>query len=281
MSLIIGDSLFVLEFLKDESVDSVVTDPPFGLDLLGEDWDTFGRKNKYQSRKDDSNKNMKGIFPHYGRGGTPQQRVAYRLRSAQQLQEWCAAWVGATLRILKPGGFLIAFGSSRTHHRLWVAAEEVGFEIRDTISWRGSNNMPKSKDVGNGWGTNLRPVCSPILIARKPVSESTISNNMARHGVGAINIEACQQDSKWPSNEVKITLSKKERQDARHPTAKPIELMRWLVKLVTPLGGVVVDPFCGTGATLIAAQMENMKWIGIDLNDTYVQIAKQRLSWYV
>ncbi|HAV1939468.1 TPA: hypothetical protein JG949_003028 [Enterobacter hormaechei subsp. steigerwaltii] len=139
----------VLKTLPDNSVDAIVTDPPYGLSFMNHKWD-------------------------------------YDVPTVEQWQE--------CLRVLKPGGHLLAFGGSRTYHRLVVNAEDAGFEIRDQILWIYGSGFPKSHNLDgyfDGWGTALKPAHEPIVMARKPFKK-TVSANMAEYGTGAINIDACR-----------------------------------------------------------------------------------------
>ena len=94
------------------------------------------------------------------------------------------------LRVLKPGGHMVAFSGTRTYHRMAVAIEDAGFEIRDQIGWCFGTGFPKSHNIGNGWGTALKPAWEPICLAREPLSEATVAANVLRWGTGAINIDA-------------------------------------------------------------------------------------------
>lgn len=108
------------------------------------------------------------------------------------------------LNVLKPGGYLLAFGGTRTYHRLAVAIEDAGFEIRDSIHWIYGSGFPKSLDVSKaidkaagakqweGWGTALKPAHEPIVLARKPLAEKTVAANVIKYGTGALNIDACR-----------------------------------------------------------------------------------------
>ncbi|WP_370602298.1 site-specific DNA-methyltransferase [Citrobacter cronae] len=145
----VGRCEVVLKSIPDNSVDSIVTDPPYGLLFQNHKWD-------------------------------------YDVPSVEQWQE--------CLRVLKPGGHLLAFGGSRTYHRLVVNAEDAGFEIRDQILWIYGSGFPKSHNLDgqwNGWGTALKPAHEPILMARKPF-KSTVAENMVALGTGALNINACR-----------------------------------------------------------------------------------------
>ncbi|MFM9745072.1 DNA methyltransferase, partial [Streptomyces brasiliscabiei] len=207
--LLRGDCLVELARIPDGSVDSVVCDPPYGLEFMGKAWDKY----------------------------TP-----------LDFELWCAKWAAECYRILKPGGHLLAFGGSRTWHRLAAGIEDAGFEIRDSIAWLYGSGFPKSMDVskaidkaagatrekvrktgaasaysanaGNdrpwmqearengfievdgdipatdaareweGWGTALKPAFEPVVVARKPLGEKTVAANVLAHGTGALNIDA-------------------------------------------------------------------------------------------
>ena len=396
----LGDNREVLRSMPSDSVDSIVSDPPYELGFMGKRWDSTG--------------------------------IAYDV----------TLWAEC-MRVLKPGGHLLAFGGSRTYHRLAVAIEDAGFEIRDCIMWLYGSGFPKSHDVskaldkqagaerevvkvvrkthmstastndgwarpshyddeGNakttmqitapatplaqqwqGWGTALKPAHEPIVVARKPL-HGTVADNVQAWGVGALNIDGCRvglsdgesapsgsgngsknslysqvQNShgndgnttpasgRWPANiildeeaaqmldeqsgvsksSVRPPLADRENDERgtwqmrprktaqvrgysdsdgasrffyvakaskaerkagldapdgeranRHPTIKPITLMRYLVRMVTPCGGVVLDPFMGSGTTGCAAMLEAMRFIGIDITPEYVDIADRRIQ---
>jgi site-specific DNA-methyltransferase (adenine-specific) len=418
MSVICGDSLHVLPTLDAESVDAIVCDPPYGLSFMGKDWDH----------------------------GVPGE----------------AFWREA-LRVAKPGAHLVAFGGTRTYHRLAVAIEDAGWEIRDCLSWLYGSGFPKSHDVskamdkaagvtrevvgiddewikrtgysaggntyttntfgsasgpnaGNitapatdlarqwqGWGTALKPGWEPVILARKPLI-GTVAANVAQYGTGGINVDGCRigtskpvatntafnswrnlegradrqqpeqtydpNSGRWPANVVldeeaagmldaqtgtltsganptrrasgmgyhgaegqaqcdaprgvdsggasrffyTAKASRKEReaglegmpereypvaviqtqgvglageslngkQVARsrnfHPTVKPIALMRWLCRLVTPKGGLILDPFTGSGTTGCAAVLEGFRFVGVEREPEYAAIAEKRIA---
>jgi len=422
----LGDNREVLRSMPSDSVDSIVSDPPYELGFMGKRWDNTG--------------------------------IAYD----------ATLWAEC-LRVLKPGGHLLAFGGSRTYHRLAVAIEDAGFEIRDCIMWLYGSGFPKSHDVSkaldkqagaerevitekrsdmfgeyevnssykaatqsgvtkglnastsnefghtyvtittpatpaaqqwHGWATALKPAHEPIVVARKPL-HGTVADNVQAWGVGALNIDGCRVGQRetakytgarrgsvnaygnyfykasttplpagrWPANIIldeeaaqmldaqsgnlqsgKL-LSHHKRSESRsiygtyagkdweqsfggdtggasrffyvakaskaereagldgmpsiresdrvkddgiggdnprnrtnharinhHPTVKPIALMRYLVRLVTPRGGVVLDPFMGSGTTGCAAMLEAMRFIGIDITPEYKDIAERRIA---
>lgn len=426
--IINGNNIDVLKTFPDNHFDSIVTDPPYGIDFLGKTWDAnTGALETYQE----------------------------------------------CLRVLKPGGHILAFSAARTYHHLAITLEQAGFEIRDQIMWIYSSGFPKSQDVGKsidrtakkgkfiktgktkvsggpkenpigplprseetiyipetdeakqwaGWGTALKPAHEPICMARKPIKLS-IAKNAQKWGVGALNIDAtrvpyedpkeAEADAKWrakyshnntgaptfqgtdkpkagqrtasfhnatgggetqaggdgsggwtasnigrfPSNVLGEIVepyqkyfycpkvSRKERHAGfdeqiknweivkamgghyitaegepiledgdfgnqavipgygwitlngiksiyedwckknnvvtdhgnNHPTVKPIELMKYLIKLVTPLGGIVLDPFNGSGSTGCAAVELGCEYVGIELDPKYVDIARKRIE---
>jgi site-specific DNA-methyltransferase (adenine-specific) len=388
-SLHTGDCLEVIKKLDAESIDAIVTDPPYGLAFMGKKWD-------------------------------------YHVPSTDIWQE--------CLRVLKPGGHLLAFAGTRTQHRMACRIEDSGFEIRDMIAWVYGSGFPKSLDVskaidkaagaerevvgmkdnkgrcaGNiaciglntnkdgdpitapatdaaqqwkGWGTALKPALEPITMARKPLI-GTVAENVLEHGTGGLNVDGCRVEAgpdyeaagfgpryghtsgnrahgdsrpwiaqkiangvavknsephtlgRWPANLIhdgsdEVTdlsgsaarffycpkASKAEReaglegmesihrvngnkwtdQDYRvtngerpptaesgprtnhHPTVKPIDLMAYLCRLITPPSGTILDPFMGSGSTGVAALREGFKFIGIELNAEYAEIAQKRIE---
>lgn len=274
--------------MEDNSVDSIVTDPPYGLSFMGRKWD-------------------------------------YDVPSVD-------IWVEC-LRVLKPGGHLLAFAGTRTQHRMCVNIEDAGFEIRDMIAWVYGSGFPKSQNVGkklegwDGWGTALKPALEPITVARKPF-KGTVANNVLTHGTGAINIDECrvgtdedlcrvqgnnkntptpnapnngfisvaQDGGRWPANLMhdgsdEVTelfgdaqrffyvpkCNKKDRDGSTHPTMKPTDLMAYLCRLVTPPEGIILDPFMGSGSTGKAAVREGFNFIGIERDPDYCAIAQGRV----
>jgi len=376
-----GDCLEVLKTLPDCSVDAVVTDPPYGLSFMGKRWD-------------------------------------YDVPS---IEVWAEC-----LRVLKPGGHLLAFAGTRTQHRMAVRIEDAGFEIRDMIAWVYGSGFPKSLDVSKaidkaagaerevvganptfrentrtngveglrdrrteafitapateaarqwqGWGTALKPALEPITVARKPLV-GTVAENVLAHGTGAINVDGCRaaptgeqlggshvstktdgwdrpwkhdaehiaamraawaeanrkgtELGRWPANLIhdgspEVTgllgdaarffycpkASKADREEGcegmeekeagikndsgrgfsesdpmakimrrnHHPTVKPTDLMRYLCRLVTPPGGIVLDPFTGSGSTGKAAVLEGFGFVGIEREAEYVALARARIA---
>lgn len=393
-TLHLGDCRDVLKTLPENSIDAVVTDPPYGLSFMGKGWD-------------------------HGVPGVDFWREVYR--------------------VMKPGAHLIAYGGTRTVHRLTVGIEDAGFEIRDSIYWLYGSGFPKSHNVskaidshlgleremihtpmgktgnkhakglgddrpwmqnaavngyhehpGNtpaspeaaqwdGWGTALKPAVEPAVLARKPLI-GTVAQNVLQYGTGGINIDGCRiptEDDyvtgggvqnmnnqvygkglgvglpqnpagRWPSNilldeetaelldlqsgesvssqqmmqpdpdtddrgtwqmrplknpgirghqdsggasrffyiakasssEREIGLQGGDSRANHHPTVKPLQLMQYMIRLITPPGGTVLDPFMGLGSTGADAMLERMQFIGIDITPEYIEIAERRISYW-
>lgn len=194
-----GDSRDVLKNIPDNTLDSIVTDPPYALVSIVK---RFGNQNAAPAKE------------YEGKTG------AYRRASAGFMgKQWDTGevafdpefWVEC-LRVLKPGGHVISFGGTRTFHRMACAIEDAGFEIRDMIQWLYGTGFPKSHSVGDGWGTALKPANEPICLARKPLSEKTVAANVLKWGTGALNIDACRIEFKNSTDE---TESKNKNQHAK------------------------------------------------------------------
>jgi len=294
-----------LRELPDNSVDAVVTDPPYHLASIVK---RFGSPTAAPINNADAKAGRWGPY--------------HRTSSGFLGETWDGGdvaidpetWAGV-LRVLKPGGHLVAFGHPRTYHRLAVAIEDAGFELRDLIAWLYGSGFPKSHrtartmdaddaELWNGWGTALKPALEPIALARKPLAEGSVMANVLRWGTGALNIDGTRvqpvdnSPARWPANLChdgspealagfppgtdRYFYSPKANAEERgegndHPTVKPSGLLCWLIRLVTPPGGTVLDPFVGSGSTGIAAEMMQRPFIGIELKPEYLEIAERRL----
>lgn len=295
-----ADALDLLHKLPDASVDAVVTDPPYGIDFNRQAWD----------------------------GRNIRNAVGDTSRGAGAFQTWISLWASECLRILRPGGYLVAFGATRTAHRLTAGIEDAGFEVRDQLAWLYGSGVPKT-GLHNGRSGTLKPGYEPIVLARKPRAQG----DGLPDGLLAIDAARIEGD-RWPANVLlghdrRCTRrscaracpvgeldrqhptrrpsrfyycakpARREREhglgelQARtanifggrptrprrnvHPTVKPVELMRWLIRLTAPEGAVVLDPFAGSGTTGLAALAEHRQFVGIEQDETYTRIAVERL----
>jgi site-specific DNA-methyltransferase (adenine-specific) len=413
-----GDCVVVMAEMDAHSADSICCDPPYGLEFMGAEWDRLGAPDAHaQARTRRASELTDPVKGGYLRHGVNTFGVG-----GTAMQEWHERWLREALRVLKPGGFVAAFGGTRTSHRLVCAAEDAGFQVRDSLLWSHSpqtlawiygSGFPKSHNLDGrweGWGTALKPAHEPIMLARKPLSERSVAANVGRWGTGAINIEACRvggngvygggkaattgghDAGRWPPNVLlshspdcadvcaegcpiraldmqsgrlpagdgrdwsgrgehgvggvtylgvkstgrhysdaggasrffpqfgwapgefeagflytaKAGRSERERgleameaqtrrrvnaggleRDPRwapvqrrntHPTVKPVALCRWLCRLLTPPGGTVLDPFCGSGSMGVAALREGFGYVGIERDPAYVTIARGRIA---
>lgn len=185
-----GDCLQVLAGMPANSVDAIVTDPPYGLEFMGKEWDApwkSDRRQVFDGTLSDVRENPFGRSKvRYGSGAS----YGAGAEHMQAFQEWATEIFAECLRVLRPGGHLLAFGGSRTYHRLGCAVEDAGFEIRDQIMWVYGSGFPKSHN-GDWGGTALKPAHEPIVLARKPLI-GTVEANWRAHGTGALNIDGCR-----------------------------------------------------------------------------------------
>ncbi len=197
VTILQGDCLARVQALNENSFDSLITDPPYHLTSIVK---RFGSENTTPAKIGKTGayaRVSKGFMGKTWDGGD----IAFRPDT------WRAFW-----RVLKPGAFLAAFGGTRTFHRMAVAIEDAGFELRDTLMWVYGTGFPKShnqKGEWEGWGTALKPAWEPIILARKPL-DGTVAQNLAKWGVGAINVAECRvplnaaadasQQGRWPAN---------------------------------------------------------------------------------
>ena len=309
--LLRGDCLEQIKTLPDESVDAVVTDPPYELGLLGKSWDSSG--------------------------------IAF---NAELWQE--------CYRILKPGGYLLAFSGSRTVHRMAEAIEWGGFDIQGSMHWTYGSGFPKGNNISanidkllgfertefvgeaykvpnskvinahfpnhsnrregettteyrrtapaspqakkwDGWNTQLKPSHEPIVIAQKAggepipyfpailyVNKPSVSEknggleHLPTRQKSQLGSDAVLEREEWDEVSQRFIS---EPQANFHPTVKPIDLMRTLVALVAPYEGVVFDPFLGSGTTAVAATLQSRNWIGCELTPDYWDIIEARVAW--
>nr|WP_315051281.1 site-specific DNA-methyltransferase [uncultured Brevundimonas sp.] len=186
--IVCGDSRQVLRDLDPCSIDGLASDPPYALVSIVR---RFGGERAAPARAGAS-----GVYARASAGFMGQSWDTGD--TAFDPAFW---W--EVLRVLKPGAHVVAFGGTRTYHRLVCALEDAGFEIRDQLAWIYGSGFPKShRQTGpfDGWGTALKPAFEPIVLARKPL-DGTVAENLRRWGVGALNIDECRTaEGRWPAN---------------------------------------------------------------------------------
>ena len=283
--IINADSLEHLKTLDDNVFDSCVTDPPYHLQSIAK---RFTNSTQAKYGKDGSFQRLsKGFMGQEWDGGD----IAFRKEFWEQVY-----------RTIKPKGVLLAFSATRNYHKMAAAIENAGFEIFDMINWVYGSGLPKRKNL-------LKPAHEPIVMARKGVNkdlnldECRIKSNdnpkkwtSPRGGFWNTDKDAKAEyvenkKGRWPANFIHDGLdedwakyfycaktSKKEKGDTDHPTVKPLKLMKYLIRLVTPKDGLVLDPFAGTGTTGEAAILENRKYYLIEKTKKYIPTIEKRLN---
>lgn len=191
----LGDCLQVLKTFPDNSFDSVVTDPPYGIRFMGKAWDGADIEAR-AARRAEMPSHAPDAGPNGGHRSVAAEAGKYDLTPKGMLafQAFTLEWAAECLRVLRPGGHLLSFASPRTYHHMAVGIEMAGFEIRDQIMWVFGSGFPKSHNLSGefeGWGTALKPGHEPICMARKPLV-GTVAANVLAHGTGALNIDACR-----------------------------------------------------------------------------------------
>lgn len=192
-----ADCIALMRTLPDSSVDSIVTDPPYGIAFMGKAWDGADIVARTERRR-----GFTSHAPDAGPNGSHKSIAAeagkYDLTPAamRAFQDFSEEWAREAFRVIKPGGHLLSFSSARTYHRMTCGIEDAGFEVRDQALWLYGSGFPKSHNLTGeheGWGTALKPAHEPICVARKPLAKGhTVASNMLAFGTGAINIDGCR-----------------------------------------------------------------------------------------
>lgn len=274
------DALLAFKGILNNSVDLIATDPPYFLDGMGTDWSDNKLKNKTKKAK------TIGGLP-VGMKFDPKQGLLLQ-RFFEELSE-------EAIRVLKPGGFMVAFAQGRLFHRMAVAAENKGFEVRDMFIWEHEGGQGKSftqdhfvkkmkisekeksfilKTLQNRRTPQLLPKFEPILLAQKP-KEGTFVENWMKWNTGLIDVRG---ESEKQQSTV-FSYKKPQKMDGvEHLTIKPVDLMERIIEVFSVKNQTVLDPFLGSGTTAVAAIKKQRKFIGFEIEKKYVDIALLRVK---
>lgn len=293
--IICGDSIELIKSIDDEYVHAIISDIPYGI--CYEDWDILhNNSNSALGGTSNAQLEMGSLFKRRGKplNGWSESDKKIPL----EYQEWCSKWASEWLRVLKSGGSCFIFAGRRYAHRCIVALEDAGFTFKDMLAWEKNfaaakaqrlssiyerRNDDENEQKWKGWRVaNLRPIFEPILWFQKPYKiGGTIADNVINNEVGAWNEEAVKKynlnyrNNNFYDNIIKVETSKSD--FGSHVNQKPIKLMEFLISLVTKENAIILDPFCGSGTTCIAAKNINRHYIGIEIDSYNVEISNKRL----
>jgi site-specific DNA-methyltransferase (adenine-specific) len=284
------DGIVAVKDLAESSVHLILSDIPYGIGV--DEWDVL---------HNNTNSAFLGTSPAQVKAGAVFKRRGKPLngwseadrRIPVEYQQWCESFASEWLRVLKPGGSALIFAGRRLSHRCVVAFEEAGFTFKDSLAWLRESAPHRAQrlsvvfqrrgdttnaDMWEGWRVgNLRPTFEPILWFVKPYPiGTTIADNVLSHSVGAYNEKAFVAYEQTPDNVVRSGFAPRE--GGRHVAQKPVRLLRALIELTTLKGQIVLDPFCGSGSTLVAAKSIGRHYIGFDNDEDCVTVAEERLA---
>lgn len=290
--VICGDCFEIMKDIEYESIACCITDPPYNYEFIGRTWNEEEIHRRLNRVQGESSTLVKNIPYGSGLAGGVRNTRWYEKnrKNIIEYQEWMQNWANLLFRILKPGALVLVFNSTRTAAHVQVALENAGFYARDTIVWRRHSGIPKGINMAKkleklgdengqqweGWHSCLRNEWEAITVVQKPLVNNYIET-VQKYQVGLFQAKS---DTGFQSNIIENI--KREPLDSfnTHPTVKPLELMEKLVNLSVPkgYGNIVLDPFAGSGTTLLAAKRAGIDYLGIEIYQEYVDIANKRLG---
>lgn len=285
----LGDCLDYLPRLSDNSIDLFLSDIPYGISL--DDWDVLhSNTNSALLGKSPAQEGKSG----FKRRGKPINGWAQSDRNiGVEYQKWCKDWATKVYPKMKNGSFLFVFGARRTIHRVINAFEDSGFLLKDTLAWKKHSAHHRAQRVSivlerreltaeaekwKGWRLgNLAPIWEPVAWFMKPYKiGGTITDNILENEVGAMNIEECRLNGSSPTNMLEFGFEKNEIRI--HEAQKPLELIKYLIRLATQKGQTVLDPFMGSGTTAVATTRLSRNFIGFEANPVFHAKSMERLN---
>lgn len=281
-----GDCTEHLPNLPRESIHLCLSDIPYGINLA--DWDVL--HNNTNSALLGQSPAQRGKSGFKRRGKPINGWNAADRKIPQEYQAWCHQWTEMLFPAMVEGASVFIFGARRTLHRAIVAFEDSGFLLRDILAWEKSNAHHRAQSLENlvrkrglnaeaekwaGWKVgNLAPIWEPVAWFFKPYRH-TILDNVLENEVGAINIAECLVEGRSPTNVLRFDSEAGER---LHEMQKPLDLIKYLIRLTTREGQIVLDPFMGSGTTALAARDLGRHFVGFEANEQFCQIALERLK---
>jgi site-specific DNA-methyltransferase (adenine-specific) len=289
-SVVVTDGIAAVRELTDASIHLILSDIPYGIGA--DEWDVLhSNTNSALLGSSPAQARAGAVFRHRGKPLNGWSEADRQI--PVEYQGWCESFASEWLRILKPGGSAVVFAGRRLAHRCVVAFEDAGFTFKDSLAWLRESAPHRAQRVSvvfqrrgdeasaklwEGWRVgNLRPTFEPILWFVKPYTiGTTIADNVLAHGVGAFNEQAFVRYEQVPDNVLRSGFAKGE--GGCHVAQKPVKLLQALIELTTLPGQLVLDPFCGSGSTLVAAKSANREYIGFEIDTDAVKVARERLA---
>lgn len=285
-----GDCIELLDKLEENSIDNVISDIPYGISY--DEWDILHNNNNSALLGSSPAQNKAGkIFKSRGKPLNGWSEADKNIPT--EYYNWCKSWTDKLFKITKSGSSIIIFAGRRLAHRAICAFEDSGFIFKDMIAWNKEKAAHRAQHLSKvyerrndfinaekwqGWKIgNLRPLFEPILWFMKPYKiGGTIADNVIKNDLGAYNENIIFKYKQTASNYICFESDKND--IGLHPTQKPLKLMKYLVELVSIENQTILDPFAGSGSTLLACKELNRKYIGFENNQNYYQIACERLN---
>jgi site-specific DNA-methyltransferase (adenine-specific) len=291
--LLRGDARELLASLPENHVAACLTDPPYNYEFVGREWNHAEIQRRLERARSDGSTTLVKNLP-YGSGlagGVRNARWYERNReNVLDYEEWTFSWAEPLFRVCKPGAPVAVFSSTRTVAHVQVALERAGFYARDCLVYRRHGGIPKGLNAASklralgdpdaelwtGWHSALRGEWEAICLVQKPLVRNYLTT-IREHGVGLFKTEL--EDGSFQSNVLEGFTREADERVAMHCTPKPLALMRKLVEMLVPPSAenVVLDPFAGSGTTLLAAEQLGHRWIGVELVEPYCAVIEQRI----
>ena len=290
----IGDCREVMREIPRDYISACITDPPYNYEFIGHKWDDSEVQRRIERVGTKDSKTLVKNIP-YGSGlagGVRNERWYQRNReNILDYEKWCLEWGTELYRICKPGATVLVFNSTRTVARVQVALESAGFYARDIVVYRRLSGIPKgvniekqlekkgykNPELWHGWHSCLRNEWEAICVLQKPLVNNYLET-LLEYGTGLFYTK--DDLGGFQSNILENIPRKKSDEFNIHCTVKPLALMKKLIEIFVPRieGSILLDPFAGSGTTLVAAKELNINYIGIEVVPNYVEIIKRRLD---